>query len=189
MSRYLAGRLLQLLAVVVLLILALTFIIYFVIPPVSPAVLFAGKHPTPQLIAQVQQNLGLNHPLWEQYLLFVKRFLFGDQYGWPGLGASYVTHSSVRSLIGGRMVITATLAIGAALFWVCLGVPIGVLSALRRGHVIDRVSLGFSLFLVPRRLFWLGVIALWLFWYKLGAAPAVGTTRRASTGSGRGWAT
>ena len=88
------------------------------------------------------------------------------------------------------MVITATLAIGAALVWVCLGVPIGVLSALRRGHVIDRVSLGFSLFFVSAPVFWLGVIAaLAVLVQARGGTPAAGTTRRASTGSGPGWAT
>ncbi|HUZ53857.1 MAG TPA: ABC transporter permease [Streptosporangiaceae bacterium] len=173
MARYLAGRLLQL-VIVVLLILALTFVIYFVIPPVSPAVLFAGKHPTPQLIAQVKENLGLNHPIWVQYLLFVRHFLFGDQWGWPGLGSSYVTHSSVRSLIGGRLVITAVLAGGAALVWVCIGIPMGVLSALRRGRLFDRLSLGLSLFFVSAPVFWLGVMSLWLFWYKLGVAPGSG---------------
>jgi peptide/nickel transport system permease protein len=173
MPRYLAGRLLQL-VIVILLILALTFVIYFVIPPVSPAVLFAGKHPTPQLIAQVKQNLGLNHPIWVQYLLFVKRFIFGDQWGWPGLGSSYVTHSSVRSLIGGRLAITATLAVGAALVWICIGIPLGVISALRRGKFADRCSLGLSLFFVSAPVFWLGVVALWLFWYKLGVLPGSG---------------
>lgn len=173
MAKYLVGRLIQL-GVVVLLILALTFVIYFVIPPVSPAVLFAGKHPTPQLVAQVKVNLGLNHPVWEQYVLFVKRFLFGDHWGWPGLGTSYVTHSSVKSLIGGRLVITITLAIGAALVWLCLGIPFGVVAALRRGRFFDRLSLGASLFFVSAPVFWLGVLALWLFWYKFGVAPGSG---------------
>jgi len=173
MARYIAGRLVQL-VVVVLLILVLTFVIYFVIPPVSPAVLFAGKHPTPQLVEQVKVNLGLNHPLWVQYLLFTKRFLFGDQSGWPGLGTSYVTHSSVKSLIGGRIVITATLAIGAALVWLCIGIPMGLLAALRRGRFLDRLSLAASLFFVSAPVFWLGVMALWLLWYKLGVAPGSG---------------
>jgi peptide/nickel transport system permease protein len=173
MTRYLAGRFAQLI-LVVLLILALTFIIYFVIPPVSPAVLFAGKHPTPALIAQVQRNLGLNHPVWVQFLLFVKRFCLGDQWGWPGLGTSYVTHASVRSLIAGRMVITATLAIGAALVWICIGVPMGIVAALRRGRFADRLSLGLSLLFISAPVFWVGVMALWIFWYKLHIAPGSG---------------
>ena len=173
MGTYLTKRIGQL-VIVVLLILALTFVIYFVIPPVSPAVLFAGKHPTPELIAQVKQNLGLDAPLPVQYVRFVKRFLFGDTWGWPGLGLSYVTHTPVKDLLAGRIIVTLTLALGAALIWVSIGIPLGVISALRRGKLIDRISLGFSLFFVSAPVFWLGVMALWVFWYKLGIAPGSG---------------
>ncbi len=83
MWRYVVRRLLWL-AVTVLVVTALTFVIYFVLPPVSPAVLFAGKEATPALVAQVERNLGLNHPVWIQYLLFLKRLVLGDRYGWPG---------------------------------------------------------------------------------------------------------
>lgn len=82
---------------------------------------------------------------------------------------SYVTQSSVTSLIGGRIVIIATLAIGAALVWVCIGIPLG---RSRRGGFMDRLTL--SLFFVSAPVFWLGVVALWLFWYKLGVAPGSG---------------
>src|ERR1700751_4357341 len=86
------------LVITLLVITAITFVIYFVLPPVSPAVLFAGKEATPQLVATVQHELGLDHPVWVQYLLFLKHLVFGDQFGWPGLGFSYVNHSSVKSL-------------------------------------------------------------------------------------------
>jgi uncharacterized membrane protein YfcA len=92
---------------------AITFVIYFVLPPVSPAVLFAGKEATPQLVATVQHELGLDHPVWVQYLLFLKHLVLGDQFGWPGLGFSYVNHSSVKSLLAGRVVVTVVLAVGA----------------------------------------------------------------------------
>jgi peptide/nickel transport system permease protein len=173
MIRYVVGRIIQA-VIVVLLILALTFLIYFVMPPVSPAVLFAGKHPSPQLVAQIKVNLGLNHPVWLQFVLFVKRFLFGDQWGWPGLGTSYVSQTSVKSLLGGRIVITATLAIGAALVWVCIGVPLGVIAAINRGRLLDRLSMGLSLFFVSAPVFWVGIMALWLFWFKFHIAPGSG---------------
>jgi peptide/nickel transport system permease protein len=173
MVSYVGRRLVQL-VIVVLMILALTFVIYFVIPPVSPAVLFAGKHPSPELIAQVKHNLGLDQPLPVQFLLFVERFGAGDSWGWPGLGLSYVTHTPVKDLIGGRIIVTLTLALGAALMWVTLGIPLGVVSALRRGRLIDRLGLAFSLFFVSAPVFWLGVMALWIFWYKLGLAPGTG---------------
>ncbi len=173
MWRYIARRLIWV-AVTLLVITALTFIIYFVLPPVSPAVLFAGKEATPQLVATVQKNLGLNHPVWIQYLIFLKRLVTGDSYGWPGLGFSYVNHASVLSLISGRIVVTFTLAAGAAVIWLAIGIPIGVISAVTRGSVWDRLSLGFALFFVSAPVFWLALVFLWLFWYKLGIADGSG---------------
>ncbi|HEY7144757.1 MAG TPA: ABC transporter permease [Streptosporangiaceae bacterium] len=173
MWRYLIRRMLWL-VVTLLVITALTFVIYFVLPPVSPAVLFAGKEATPQLVATVQQNLGLDHPVWVQYLLFVRRLVTGDRYGWPGLGFSYVNHSSVLALISGRVVITVTLAAGAAVIWLAIGIPVGVISAVTRGSVWDRLSLGFALFFVSAPVFWLALVFLWLFWYKLGIADGTG---------------
>jgi peptide/nickel transport system permease protein len=170
---YIVRRLLWL-VVTLLVVTALTFVIYFVLPPVSPAVLFAGKEATPALIATVTKNLGLNHPVWIQYLLFLKRLVLGDHYGWPGLGFSYVNHSSVLSLIAGRIVITLTLAVGAAIVWLAIGIPIGVLSAVKKGSAWDRISLGIALFFVSAPVFWLGLVFLWLFWYKLGIAAGTG---------------
>lgn len=173
MWRYVVRRLLWL-VVTMLVVTGLTFVIYFVLPPVSPAVLFAGKEATPQLIATVQKNLGLDHPVWIQYLLFLKRLVLGDGYGWPGLGFSYVNRSSVLSLIAGRLVITFTLAAGAAIIWLAIGIPVGVISAVQRRSLWDRISLGVALFFVSAPVFWLGLVFLWLFWYKLGIAAGTG---------------
>jgi peptide/nickel transport system permease protein len=162
------------LVVTLLVITAITFIIYFVLPPVSPAVLFAGKEATPQLVATVEQNLGLNHPVWIQYLIFLKHLVVGDQYGWPGLGFSYVNHASVRSLIGGRIVITLILAVGAVIIWLAMGVTAGVISAVKHRSLWDRLSMGVSVFFISAPVFWLGLIFLWLFWDKLGIATGTG---------------
>lgn len=173
MGAYLIRRVLWM-VVTLLVITAITFVIYFVLPPVSPAVLFAGKEATPQLIATVQQNLGLNHPVWLQYLLFLKHLVLGDRYGWPGLGFSYVNHSSVRSLIAGRILVTLTLAIGAAIIWLAMGVTIGVISAVMQYRIWDRLFLGFAIFFISAPVFWLGLVLLWVFWYKLGVAAGTG---------------
>lgn len=170
---YLTRRLFWL-VVTLLVITAITFVIYFVLPPVSPAVLFAGKEATPQLVATVQHELGLDHPVWVQYLLFLKHLVFGDQFGWPGLGFSYVNHSSVRSLLAGRVVVTVVLGAGAALLWLAMGITIGVISAVRQRSVWDRLSLGFAIFFISAPVFWLGLVLLWVFWYKLGVAAGTG---------------
>ncbi|MGH3274948.1 MAG: ABC transporter permease [Streptosporangiaceae bacterium] len=170
---YLARRLFWL-VVTLLVITGITFVIFFMLPPVSPAILFAGKEATPQIIATVQRELGLNHPVWVQYLLFLKHLVLGDQFGWPGLGFSYVNHSPVRSLIAGRIVVTLVLAAGAGLIWLALGVTIGVISAIRQRSMWDRISLGFAIFFVSAPAFWLGLVLLWVFWYKLGLAAGTG---------------
>ena len=170
---YLTRRLFWL-VITLLVITAITFVIYFVLPPVSPAVLFAGKEATPQLVATVQHELGLDHPVWVQYLLFLKHLVLGDQFGWPGLGFSYVNHSSVKSLLAGRVVVTVVLAVGAALLWLAMGVTIGVISAIRQRSVWDRLALGFAIFFISAPVFWLGLVLLWVFWYKLGVAAGTG---------------
>lgn len=159
---------------VVFLISILAFVLYFVIPPVSPALLFAGKAATPDQIAFAKASLGLNHSVPTQYYLFVKHLFLGDQYGWPGLGFSFATRQSVLSMIGPRLVVTLTLGIGALLIWLALGIGIGVVAAVRKNTVWDRLSLAVSMFLLSAPPFLLGLLFLWLFWYKLGIGPGTG---------------
>jgi peptide/nickel transport system permease protein len=173
MWRYIVRRLLWL-VVVLLVITAVTYVMFFVLPSVNPAVMFAGKQPTPAVVAQLKQEFGLDRPVWEQYLLFLRHVLLGDQYGWPGLGFSFVTRTSVKSLIASRLVVTTTLAVGAAIVWLAIGLPVGIVSAVRPRTILDRVAMGTALFFVSAPVFWLGLVCLWLFWYKLGIAPGTG---------------
>src|SRR4030042_1279494 len=94
MGRYIARRLLWVLLVVVL-VTFFTFLIFFVIPPVDPAILFAGRAPSERLIEQVRESLGLDRPFFVQYGLFLKHIFLGAQYGWPGFGMSFVTRSPI----------------------------------------------------------------------------------------------
>jgi peptide/nickel transport system permease protein len=173
MWRYIVRRLLWV-VLVVLIITALTYAIFFVMPPTDPAVQFAGKNPTPEQIAEVRRQFGLDRPVWVQYGLFLKHVFLGDEYGWPGLGFSFVTRSPVRDLLVDRLPITIQLALGAALVWLCIGIPIGIISAVKRRSLLDRASMLTALFFVSAPVFWLGLMALWLFWYKLGISPGTG---------------
>ena len=167
-------RRLRWVVLVVLIITALTFLIFFVMPPTDPATTFAGKQPTPELIAEIKHQFGLDKPVYQQYLLWLKNLVLGDEYGWPGLGFSYVTRTPVRSLLLDRLPITIQLAVGAALIWLCIGIPIGVISAVKKRSAVDRVSMGAALFFVSAPVFWLGLMALWIFWYKLHWLPGTG---------------
>jgi peptide/nickel transport system permease protein len=176
MGRYIARRLLYVL-LVVLVITLVTFLIFFIMPPVDPAVAFAGKQPTPELVAQVEKNLGLDQPIYEQYGRFVKAIFVGDQYGWPGFGRSYNTRSAIKPELFSRALVTFQLAIGAAIIWLFFGISIGIISALRRRSLVDRVSMGFALFGVSAPVFWLGLMALFIFWEKLNILPGTGFTQ------------
>jgi peptide/nickel transport system permease protein len=148
---------------VVLIVTMLTFLIFYVLPPGDPAIRFAGKAPTSETISAVRERFGLDQPWYQQYWLFLKELVTGDEYGWPGLGFSYDTRVPVKDELVERLPRTLALAIGAAIIWAIVGVTIGVISAIKRGSLIDRVSMGFALFGVSAPVFWLGLVALWLF--------------------------
>jgi peptide/nickel transport system permease protein len=173
MWRYIVRRLLWV-VVVLLIITAITFVIFFVMPPTDPATTFGGRSPTPELIAEIEHQFGLDKPVYVQYGLWLKHLVFGDEYGWPGLGFSYATRTPIRELLLDRLPITITLAVGAALVWLCIGIPIGVISAVKRRSLVDRASMSMALFFVSAPVFWLGLMALWLFWYKLKVSPGTG---------------
>jgi peptide/nickel transport system permease protein len=173
MGRYLIRRLLWVLLLLVL-ITMFTFLIFFVMPPTDPAILFAGRAPTPRLVAQVRESLGLDQPGYMQYFLFVRRLFLGDEYGWPGFGFSFLTRSPIKPVLLGRAVVTFQLALGASVLWLVVGVAIGIVSALNRGKVADRAVMVFALLGVSAPVFWLGLMALWIFWQQLEILPGTG---------------
>lgn len=173
MIRYIIRRLIWVF-VTLLLITLITYLIFFVMPPTDPAVNFAGKQPTEELVAEVKKQFGLDKPLLAQYGLFVKRIFLGDEYGWPGLGFSFSTRSELKPIIFDRLFITMQLAFGAAILWLIVGVPIGILSALKPRSLFDRFAMGFALFGVSTPVFFLGPVMLYIFWFKLGWLPGTG---------------
>jgi peptide/nickel transport system permease protein len=173
MLRYVARRILWV-AFVMLVIVMITYLIFFVMPASDPAVAFAGRSPTPQNIAEVRRLFGLDKPVWEQYLLFVRHLFLGDRWGWPGLGFSFTSRSAIRPILLQRLVVTVQLALGAALIWLCVGIPVGILSALRPRSLLDRAAMGLALVGVSAPVFWLGLMFLWLFWFKLHLAAGTG---------------
>jgi peptide/nickel transport system permease protein len=162
LGAYIVRRLLWAI-LVVLLVTMLTFLIFYVMPPGDPAIRFAGKAPTEETISAVRERFGLDKPWYEQYGIFLKNLVTGDEYGWPGLGFSYDTRVPVRDELVDRLPRTLFLAFGAALIWAIVGVTIGVISAIKRGSLLDRMAMGFALFGVSAPVFWLGLVALWLF--------------------------
>jgi peptide/nickel transport system permease protein len=161
-------------AVVILAVTAVTFAIFYLLPPGDPAARFAGRSPTPELIATVRHNLGLDQPWYSQYFKFVKNIVTGDEYGWPGLGYSYGSSVPIRDKIIEKAPRTLSLIGGAAVLWLLMGISIGVLSAVKRRSFFDRLAMGFALFGISAPVFWLGLMALFLFWYKLDITAGTG---------------
>jgi peptide/nickel transport system permease protein len=173
MTRYIIRRLMYV-VLVVFAVTAVAYTIFFVLPSTDPAVAFAGRNPTPELVQEVREQLNLDEPVPVQYALYVERLVTGDEYGWPGLGLSYNTRSPVRDEIINRASVTLQIAIGGAILWLLLGIPIGVVSALKRRTLTDRLAMGFALVGVSAPVFWLGLVMLYVFWEKLGWLPGTG---------------
>ena len=173
MIRYIIRRVLW--AILVLLIVVfLTFVIFFLLPTGDPAVRLAGKARTPEILAQIREHYGLDHPWYVQYLLFLKRAVLGDQYGWPGLGQSFTTKVPLKETIFSRIAVTAQLALGAAFVWIVIGLSIGILAALRPRTLGDRTAMGLAVLAISMPVFFLGPLALYIFWFKLEWLPGTG---------------
>lgn len=173
MLRYIIRRLLWVILVLLVVVL-LAFLIFFLMPSGDPAIRFAGKGAQPQVLETVRHQLGLDHPWWVQYLNFTKHIFLGDEYGFPGLGFSFATRVPLKQIIFERMLVTMQLALGAAVIWLMVGIPIGILSALRPRSLLDRGAMTFALIGISAPVFFLGPLALYIFSYKLGWLPGTG---------------
>ncbi len=162
MTGYIIRRILWGIALLVL-VCALTFVLFRVIPTGNPAVLRAGRDPQPKLIHEIERVLGLNKPLTVQFWDYIKNVLLHFN-----LGYSYYSQESVKALIIERLPPTISLAVGAAVLWVVGGLGVGIISGLRSHSLIDRTAMGTALMLVSAPEFWLGLVVLYLFADDIG---------------------
>ena len=161
---------------VVFVVVFVTFLVFFKLPAGDPALRFAGKSPTTEQLQEIRHRLHLDRPFYVEFFYFAKTFVAGDEYGWPGLGYSPNSFASVKSIIVERTPRTLWLIAGAATIWLTFGVAIGVLSAVKRRTLVDRLAMGFALFGISAPVFWLGLMALFLFWRKLHWTAGTGYT-------------
>lgn len=162
MTGYVIRRLLWGIALLII-VCALTFVLFRILPTGNPAVLRAGRDPQPKLIMEIERVLGLNKSLPTQFWDYIKGVFLHFNFGY-----SYYNQESVTHLIGERLPVTASLTIGAAVIWMVAGLSVGILSALRRHSFLDRASMGTALVLVSAPEFWLGLIFLLLFANDIG---------------------
>jgi peptide/nickel transport system permease protein len=162
MTAYIIRRILWGIALLII-VCALTFVLFRIFPTGNPAVLRAGRDPQPKLIHDIERVLGLNKPLRVQFWDYLKGVFLHFDFGY-----SYYSRESVESLIAERLPATISLTVGATVLWVIGGLGVGILSALRRHSWIDRAAMGTALVLVSAPEFWLGLIALFLFAQDIG---------------------
>jgi peptide/nickel transport system permease protein len=181
MVRFIIRRLLGSLGVLVVASLV-AFAIFFLIPS-NPAVLYSGRTSSPATIQATKVRLGLNDPAYEQYYHYMKGIVAGRDFSSgpgdtthcpvPCLGYSFKSNQPVTTILWSRLPVTFSIIIGAAILWLISGVAIGVLSALKRGTVVDRGSMIVALVGVSLPVFFTGLILLKLFSYNWNILPNV----------------
>ena len=162
MTRYIIRRVLWGILLLIL-VTALMFVLFRILPTGDPARLRAGRNASPKIIADIRRDLGLDKSLPAQFWVYMKEVFLHFN-----LGYSYYSNVPVRGLIAERLGATLSLMLGGAVIWLMVGLPVGILSALRRGSWLDRASMGTALVFVSAPEYWLGLIALYLFAADIG---------------------
>jgi peptide/nickel transport system permease protein len=162
MATYIIRRILWGILLLIL-VSALTFLLFSVFPSADPAQLRAGRNASPAIIAHIRAELGLNKPLIVQFWVYMKRIFLHFNFGY-----SFYSGASVLGLIGDRLPATLSLTVGAVVLWIVAGIPVGIISAIKRRTFIDRAAMGTSLVAVSMPVFWLGLIVLLLFSNDIG---------------------
>ena len=178
MGRYIVRR--SLWVVVLLLIISVvTFGIFYILPS-DPAALSAGKNSSPEEIALIEKKLGLDKPVFlatdSQFVSYIKGVVVGREIGGndcpaPCFGYSFKNELPVFETIKDRLPVTFSVTIGAAILWLLMGVSVGIISALKKGTVVDRAAMMTSLAGVSLPIIFTGYIALLVLVYKLRVFP------------------
>jgi peptide/nickel transport system permease protein len=162
MAAYILRRLLWT-VLLLLVITAVTFLIFYVLPSGDPAKLRAGRAPSPEVIAAIRHQLGLDKSLPIQYWDYIKKLVLHFDFG-----NSYTNNTSVRSQMFDRLPNTIFLVLGAAVIWFLSGVVVGIVSAVFRGSFWDRLLMGGALVAISAPVYWLGLVSLYLFSTDIG---------------------
>jgi peptide/nickel transport system permease protein len=138
--------------------------------PADPVAAHLGQRSMedPVIVAAFRAQWGLDKPLPEQYLTYLRNLVQGN------LGVSIRTHMPVTEDLGRYLPASAELAIIATLVGILVGIPFGIVSAVRRNQWVDHLIRGVSLLGVSSPVFWLGLVGLYVFYFRLGWLPGPG---------------
>jgi peptide/nickel transport system permease protein len=163
MARFVVRRLIST-VVVLFAISVLTFLIFEAIPNGDPAQRLAGRTSTPETVAAIRHTWGFDKPIYDQYLLTMKNVFTGKV-------ISYTQQVNVEDQIAKGLPATLSLAIGAGIIWLALGVVLGLIGAARAGGFADRALTGLAMIGVSTPVFLLGALLLYGLAYKLSLFP------------------
>ncbi len=165
MGRYIIRRILWGIAMLFI-VSAVVFLIFYVLPSADPAVLRAGRNAGPAQIAQIRHSLGLDKPVWRQYLDYVQQVFLHFNFGY-----SYQYNVPVRQLIFSRLPATIWLVDRRGDHLAQHRLSVGIISAIKRRSLLDRTTMTGSLALISAPVFWLGLVSLYLFADDIGRFP------------------
>ncbi|HEX6443508.1 MAG TPA: ABC transporter permease [Streptosporangiales bacterium] len=179
--RLVVGRILGML-LVLLLISAITYAVFYLLPS-DPAQLSCGKPCTPDRLAEARAFMGFDKPWWQQFWDFLTGIVGGRTFGSgaaavhcaaPCFGYSFRLNSPVTTLIAQRFPVTFSIAVGAALLWLVVGVATGAVAAVRRGTVLDRAAMTVTVAGVSAPSYLVGLLGILLFGFTLNMVPVSG---------------
>jgi peptide/nickel transport system permease protein len=172
MVTYLIHRVIQALFVVIIVSLLVFFSLRLM--PGDPILMYLSSNEmtesTPEEIAAIRHEFGLDQPIFVQYVRWLGKVLTGD------LGMSIIQRSSVSAEIARRLPITLYLGFFSFIFMLLIGVPFGVISAIRRGKWVDTVATLLANFGITVPIFWLGILLIYFIGLKLKWLPIFGYT-------------
>jgi len=163
LSSYIVKRTL-LMSITLFGVLTMAFFLIHVIPG-DPIDLIGGGQVPYEVLERIKERMGLNKPLHEQYILYLKRLAQGD------LGTSLGTRYSVMHDLKEKTPVTLELATISLFISIALGIPLGIISAVKKDKLSDHGSRLFSLVGVSMPAFWLGLLLLLVFYHRLGWLP------------------
>ncbi|STO31062.1 Glutathione transport system permease protein gsiC [Fusobacterium necrogenes] len=166
MHKYVLKRILLLIPV----LLGVSLLVFAImsLTPGDPAQLILGENAPKEAVLKLREEMGLNDPFFIQYFRFVKNAIMGD------FGRSYTTGREVFGEIFARFPNTLILAVIGIIISVCIGIPIGIISATRQYSFLDSFSMVIALLGVSMPVFWLGLMLILTFSVKLGWLPSGG---------------
>jgi peptide/nickel transport system permease protein len=187
--RYVLQRLLAA-ALLLVVVSMITFAIFFLVPRLAGATAddlasrYVGKSANAEQVHLMADKLGFHDPLYVQYGRFAKGIVVGAEYDTgpttvrcpaPCFGYSFITQNPVWPDLLDRITVTLSLALGAAVLWLFFGIATGVISALRRGTMFDRATMGVALAGVSLPIFFTGLLSLSIFAYTFHVFPPGGS--------------